>query len=169
MSILLDRLLILARLDELDDREHLELRELVEEAIDTLPPPSRARVRIESSREHDAVAVDGDRALLVASLINALENALKFSDGAVQVLIAAQADRATVAIADLGPGIKEDERELVFAPFYRTAASRASGIPGHGIGLALIAHVMSLHNGSARFADCEHGARLEMTLPLAQG
>ena len=167
MSILLDRLLILARLDGLQERERLELQELVEEAIDTLPPASRLRVSIESSEGDGAVAVEGDRALLVASLINALENSLKFSDQQVRVLVAAQAARATISIVDLGPGIKDDEREHVFAAFYRSPTSRASTIPGHGIGLALIAHVMSLHGGSARFADCECGARLDMTLPVA--
>ncbi|HKP63546.1 MAG TPA: HAMP domain-containing sensor histidine kinase [Polyangiales bacterium] len=168
MSILLDRLLILARLDGLQERERLELQELVEEAIDTLPPASRLRVSIESRGEGDgAVAVEGDRALLVSSLINALENSLKFSDQQVRVLVAAEAARATISIVDLGPGIKDDEREQVFAAFYRSPTSRASTIPGHGIGLALIAHVMSLHGGSARFADCERGARLDMTLPVA--
>lgn len=167
MSILLDRLLILARLDGLQERERLELQELVEEAIDTLPPTSRLRVSIESSERDGAVAVEGDRALLVASLINALENSLKFSDQQVRVLVAAQGARASISIVDLGPGIKDEEREQVFAAFYRSPTSRASTIPGHGIGLALIAHVMSLHGGSARFANCERGARLDMTLPAA--
>jgi len=73
----------------------------------------------------------------------------------------------TASIVDLGEGIADRERELVFAAFYRTAASRSSAVPGHGIGLALIAHVMSLHNGNARFADCERGARLELSIPRA--
>lgn len=167
MSTLVDRLLILARVEELQDRERLEVRELVEEAIDTLGLPLRARVSIESSDESDATAVDGDRALLVATFVNALENALKFSEEPVRVSIVLRDALVTISIVDQGPGIHDSERALVFAPFYRTAASRSSTVPGHGIGLALIAHVVALHGGNARFADCDSGAQLELVFPAS--
>ncbi len=73
--------------------------------------------------------------------------------------------RVLVTIDDDGPGIPEDEQVRVFAAFYRTRASRAGPIPGHGIGLALIAHVAALHGGTARFEDCARGTRLEIALP----
>lgn len=168
MSTLVDRLLILARLDAAPhERERLEVRELVEEAIDTLPAPVRSRVTIGSNDESDAAAVDGDRALLVTSFVNALENALKFSELDVRVALDARAAEVRVSVIDSGTGIAEAERERVFAAFYRTASSRASTVPGHGIGLALIAHVMSLHGGSARFADRARGAQLDLVLPRA--
>jgi two-component system, OmpR family, sensor kinase len=167
MSALVDRLLILARVDGLQDRERLEVRELVEEAIDTLPPAMRARVSIESDETSDAAAVDGDRTLLVASFVNALENALKFSEDGVRASIAVRPGQVKISIIDLGPGIDDAERELVFAAFYRTSASRSSPVPGHGIGLALIAHVVSLHGGTASFADCDRGAQLDLVLPAA--
>jgi two-component system OmpR family sensor kinase len=167
MSTLVDRLLILARVEDLQVRERLEVRELVEEAIDTLAPTQRARVSIASNHETDAAAVDGDRALLVATFVNALENALKFSEQIVSVSIGVHAGQVRISILDLGPGVEDAERDLVFAPFYRTAASRSSTVPGHGIGLALIAHVVSLHGGRARFADCERGAQLDLVLPAA--
>jgi two-component system OmpR family sensor kinase len=168
MSTLVDRLLILARLDALQERERLIVRELVEEAIDTLAPTGRTRVSIESSAASDAAAVDGDQPLLVATFVNALENALKFSEQNVRVLLAIDSEHVTVSIIDLGPGIEDAERELVFSAFYRTSASRSSAVPGHGIGLALIAHVLSLHGGSAAFADCDRGAKLDLTLPIAR-
>jgi signal transduction histidine kinase len=168
MSALVDRLLILARLDAAPhERERLEVRELVEEAIDTLPAAARLRVMIESSEVSDAAAVDGDRALLVTSFVNALENALKFSKIEVRVALEARSSEVRVSIIDSGSGIAEAERERVFDAFYRTASSRASAVPGHGIGLALIAHVMSLHGGSARFANRERGAQLDLVLPRA--
>jgi signal transduction histidine kinase len=167
MSKLVDRLLILARLDVVTEREHIEVRELVEDAIDTFTEAARRRVAIESSAETDSLAVSGDRTLLVATFVNALENALKFSEAEVRVRIAAVPYGVRVSIVDEGPGIAGPERERVFGAFYRTAASRASGVPGHGLGLALIAHVVSMHGGTVGFSDAERGAMLVVQLPAA--
>jgi len=166
MNTLVDRLLILARVDALRDVEPVEVTELMEDALETLPPPLRARIGLPARPAHASVM--GDRALLLACLTNALDNALKFSDGPVRIELDVTSSQAVLAVIDTGPGLDERERERVFAPFYRTAASRASAVRGHGIGLALIAHVMSLHAGSARFVAQPRGARLELALPAMQ-
>jgi two-component system OmpR family sensor kinase len=165
MSTLLDRLLILARLEGQAYVERLELGELLEEAIDVLPHASRNRVVVDAHAVGVASAVQGDRALLVSAVVNALENALKFSEQDVRVVFGRERGLLTVAFVDRGRGIDEPERERVFAAFYRTAASRSSAVPGHGIGLALIAHVLALHGGSARFVACDRGATLVFSLP----
>lgn len=165
MSSLLDRLLVLARTDGLRERERVELRELVEEALENLPRHGRARVVLDCPDECESVAVEGDRTLLVSAIGNGLENALKFSHGEVRAELSLAENEVRVEIADRGPGVVESERERVFAPFYRTAASRGA-VPGHGIGLALIAHVLALHSGSAVFVAQERGARLRLTLPV---
>lgn len=165
MSALLDRLLILARLDGQRHVESIELGELVEEAIDTLPRSVRGRITVDESLDSQASITRADRALLVSALVNALENALKFSQDDVHVRFGRGAGQLTLSVADRGVGIPEGERALVFAPFYRTRESRSSGVPGHGIGLALIAHVMALHGGSAQFVSCDRGATLVLSWP----
>ncbi|HEX5656831.1 MAG TPA: HAMP domain-containing sensor histidine kinase [Polyangiales bacterium] len=165
MTSLLDRLLVLARPDALRERERVEARELVEEALENLPREARARVTLDCPSECESVALRGDRTLLVSAVANALENALKFSDGPVRAELSLASASVQIEIVDQGPGLAEAERERVFAPFYRTAASRAGSVPGHGIGLALIAHVLTLHDGSATFIPQERGARLRLTLP----
>jgi len=162
LSSLVDRLLILVRTRP---REVLggpvDLLEVLEEAYLALPSETRARVQIGTV----SACVPGDALLLQAMVGNALDNSLKFSSGTVHVSVCATETDATVCIEDDGPGIAAEERERVFAPFYRTRASRAGDVPGHGIGLALIAHVAELHGGAARFVDCPRGARLEVKLP----
>jgi signal transduction histidine kinase len=108
--------------------------------------------------------------LLVSAIVSALENALKFSSGPVRVSIEAQPEIALLAIEDDGPGVAEHEREQVFKPFYRGSDALTGRIPGHGIGLAVIARVAAAHGGVARFARREagHGARLEMTFTRAE-
>ncbi|MEY4509732.1 MAG: hypothetical protein RLZZ450_1854 [Pseudomonadota bacterium] len=165
MSTLLDRLLILARLEGQRHVEPIELGELVEEAIDTLPRAVRGRIIVEEGLNSQASVQRADRALLVSAFVNALENALKFSNDDVHVHFGRSAGTLKVSFVDLGVGIAESERELVFLAFYRTRASRSSGVPGHGIGLALIAHVMALHGGSAEFVACDRGTTLVLSFP----
>ena len=77
--------------------------------------------------------------------------------------------RIPLVARETAPGIAAVDRERVFEPFHRTPGARASGLPGHGIGLALVAHVAALHAGRASFVapDAERGARLRIELPLA--
>jgi two-component system OmpR family sensor kinase len=160
---LVERLLVLARQEIMPAPERVDLFDVVETALESLPPAARQRVTV--SLPERETFVDGDSALLVSMVGNALDNALKFSQRAVRCTVDASEGRATIAVQDEGPGIDEAERERVFLPFYRSAKARGSGVRGYGIGLALISHVAGLHGGAARFARATRGARLEIDLP----
>ncbi|MBI5514006.1 MAG: HAMP domain-containing histidine kinase, partial [Deltaproteobacteria bacterium] len=165
LSSLSEHLLILAApLDRVRlDRDAVALSDVVREAIAALDPPRRARVA--SELDDDAV-VRGDATLLRALIDNALDNALKFAPaGAVTVRVSREPDAAVLRVVDEGPGVAPGQRERVFEPFYRTAAARAGATRGHGVGLALIAHVARAHGGDARFEDATRGASLRVTLP----
>jgi len=159
LSTLIDRLLILARPDEpLHTVVEVSLQDVVEDALETLPETSRARIDYRG----EPVQLRADPTLLVSAIASALENALKFSAGRVRVSVKAQGEFALLAVEDEGPGVSAQEREQVFEPFYRGRTGRVGEIPGHGIGLAVIARVTAVHGGSARFIDRSVGARLEM-------
>ena len=65
-----------------------------------------------------------------------------------------------------GPGIAAEERERVFEPFYRSRAARQSSTLGHGVGLALIAHVARVHGGTVTLeSDTGVGTKLTVRLP----
>jgi two-component system OmpR family sensor kinase len=164
---LIERLLVLARQGASRETEHVDLADVIEMAIESLSPCARPRIEVALPQRGALVA--GDSALLTSMMGNALDNALKFSAERVRCSLRVHEQRATIAVHDEGPGIAAEERERVFLPFYRTAESRGSGVHGHGIGLALIAHVAALHGGSARFAHVARGAQLELQLPLCAG
>ena len=166
LATLVDRLLVLATpATKLELGEELELHSAVDDGLDLIPMGSWPRVSVSSESE---AYVQGDRALLASMIANAIENALKFSTGPVSVKLRALSERAQIEISDDGPGIPAAESERVFEPFFRTRATRASGTPGHGIGLSLIAHVSTLHGGRARFLPREHGSSLVIDLPRAR-
>ncbi|SCD32693.1 two-component system, OmpR family, sensor histidine kinase KdpD [Streptomyces sp. di188] len=81
--------------------------------------------------------VDADPGLLERAMANVIENAVKYSPPGERVLVAASAlaGRAEVRVVDRGPGVPDEARERIFAPFQRHGdAPRGSGV---GLGLAL--------------------------------
>jgi signal transduction histidine kinase len=162
---LVQRLLILAQPDSLalSSAGAVDLGDVLDAVRGALPPERRARVQGEAE---DDVLVRGDAALLGALLTNAVDNALKFSADEVRVRIRRAGHEALLEVTDAGPGIAPEERERVFEPFYRSRVARKSGALGHGVGLALIAHVARVHGGSARIdSKPAEGTRLEVRLP----
>jgi signal transduction histidine kinase len=71
-----------------------------------------------------------------------------------------------LAIEDDGPGVPENERERIFAPFYRAPGPRPAGDTGLGLGLALCRQVARYHGGDIVYVAREPaGSRFEVRLP----
>jgi two-component system OmpR family sensor kinase len=112
--------------------------------------------------------VNGDPDLLFLAVHNLLSNALKFTSPGDRIEVRAQEDGAVVAIqvADTGPGIPEDEIALVWEELYRGKGAR--GIPGSGLGLALVRAIAERHGGEVGLRSRE-GQGTVFTLRLPTG
>jgi signal transduction histidine kinase len=85
----------------------------------------------------------------------------------IAVRVERQDAAALVAVDDGGPGVTDRERQSIFEIFGRGDA--AAGIPGTGVGLALVAQFAKLHGGRAWVEDApQGGASFRVLLPLAQ-
>jgi signal transduction histidine kinase len=103
------------------------------------------------------------------AVTNLIDNALKYG-GCARVTLDCSGDRAVVTVDDDGPGIPEDEREKVFAPFYRLEASRNRDTGGVGLGLAVARTAAREHGGDITLGSAESGglrARLELPVSTA--
>jgi len=91
--------------------------------------------------------VKGDQDLLFLAVHNLLDNALKFTAPGDTVEIRAFEDgaRLVIEVADTGPGIPEDEAPHIWDELYRGQGAR--GIPGSGLGLALVQAITERHGG----------------------
>jgi len=106
------------------------------------------------------VQVNGDRDLLFQAIANLMDNATKYTPagGTIRVTLTVKHGRGALVIADNGPGIPGEAHEKVFQRFYRLEQSRTT--PGNGLGMSLVAAVMTLHRMSIRLEDNRPGLRV---------
>lgn len=98
---------------------------------------------------------------------NMIENAIRYSDGDIEVETALSSDKkyAMVLVNDHGPGIPESELETVFEPFKQGDAARGS--EGSGLGLAIIKRIIDMHGGKVKLVNRpEGGLSAEVYLPI---
>jgi signal transduction histidine kinase len=126
--------------------------------------------RVDLELGEEAVpAVHGNEALLLAAILNVLDNACKYSGGATEPvlasLLAEGPGQLRLLVHDHGPGLSPADLEQVFVPFFRAATVRA--LPGHGIGLPLTAQIMALHGGVVRVAsELGRGTEVRLEWPI---
>jgi two-component system sensor histidine kinase/response regulator len=105
----------------------------------------------------------GDATLLAQAIGNLVENALKYTNGAIAVSATQRRDGAIeVAVSDDGPGIPDEEKPRVTERFYRCDAT--GGKPGVGLGLSLVAAIARLHGGALELSDNRPGLRAGLLL-----
>jgi signal transduction histidine kinase len=110
--------------------------------------------------------VNGVARLLRRLVRNLLENACRYSDGEITVILRPSGARALLSVCDRGPGVPPTLRERIFEPFYRLpGASERDG--SVGLGLALVKSIAARHGGSVRCEDhAGGGACFTVELPL---
>lgn len=113
--------------------------------------------------------VQGDEDLLLLALLNLLGNAVKFSepDATVEVRAFEDADMVTIEVADTGPGIPEGEVPYVWQELYRGQGAR--GVPGSGLGLALVSAITERHGGQVTLRSrVRQGTVVSMKIPIGE-
>ncbi|WNG14285.1 ATP-binding protein [Cystobacter fuscus] len=146
------------------DRKKADLAEVVSQSVEAARAEAEVRgliIRLEApAREELWFDPGGVR----RAVDNLLANALKFSPsgGEIHVRLWREREWARISVVDQGPGIPFSERESVFAPFRRLS----EGLPGAGIGLAIVREVARRHGGHAWVEPRQdRGAELVLELP----
>jgi two-component system OmpR family sensor kinase len=171
MGLLVEDLLLLARLDQQRPLEHapVDLLELATDAVqDARAVDPERSVELEVVAAGPAPVVSGDAPRLRQVLSNLVSNALTHTSAPVTVRVSTATGAAVVEVADQGPGIPQEERPRVFERFYRADTSRTRASGGTGLGLSIVAALVAAHRGSVEVLDTPGGgATFRVTLPLA--
>jgi len=143
----------------------VKLNDLIKDVIELYEPLAAEKHLHLTMDTTTPVHASGDRDLLFQAISNLIDNAIKYTpdDGTVDIRLVNRPTGARVEIGDSGEGIPEEERERVFERFYRLETHRGS--PGSGLGLSLVAAVVSLHGGLLTLGDGHPGLRVQLDLP----
>ena len=187
MGVLVEDLLLLARMDQQRPIEHrpVDLLVLAADAVQDsrmIAPGRTVKLDVEPGR---AFIVNGDEARLRQVIGNLMSNALKYTpdESPVEVRLrsglmpghppfpggpAPSVPAALLEVADRGPGLTPEQTQRVFERFYRADPHRNRNSGGSGLGLAIVSALVAAHGGTATVeSEPGQGATFRITLPLA--
>ena len=144
MARVVNQLLDIAELETLsiDPLEKADLHAICAEVAEFAAPLALAQGKNIALSESDAaVWVNGNPEMLSRAIRNLVENAINYSPPGTTVEIVVE-DSGMVRVLDEGPGIKEDERELIFQRFWRRDRRRTEGA---GLGLSIVQRIADTH------------------------
>jgi PAS domain S-box-containing protein len=177
MSRLLDDLLDVSRIvrGQLKlERRPLELREVVQQAVDGVRPPlTERRHRLLVDLPAPRVLVDADPVRLSQILLNLLLNAVNYTREGGEIRVGCQLREAEVVVTvrDNGPGIPPERLEALFGLFTQGAHREGASPGGLGLGLTISRRLAELHGGrlEAESDWPRPGSEFRLRLPRLTG
>jgi signal transduction histidine kinase len=144
MARIVSQLLDIAELESfsIDPQEKADLRAICAEVAEFAAPLALARGKNIALSGSDApVWVNGNPEMLSRAIRNLVENAINYSPPGTTVEVVVE-NSGMVRVLDEGPGIKEDERELIFQRFWRRDRRRTGNA---GLGLSIVQRIADTH------------------------
>lgn len=111
-----------------------------------------------------------DREAIARSLLNLVNNALKYSKEQkyIGVSLYRSSSSVNLEVRDRGIGISANEQEKIFEKFYRCGDPLVHNVKGSGLGLSLVRHIARAHGGDVLVESApEKGSKFTIALPLA--
>ena len=170
MSTLVDDMLLIARLDQGRPLETkpVNLQAIARDAVDDARAVAPQREIALSADK--PIVVTGDDTRLRQVVGNLMRNALVHTPPAtpIEVAVTTEDSVARMSVSDHGPGLRSDQLERIFEPFYRADPSRSRDSGGAGLGLSIVNAVVVAHGGHVTVRETSGGgATFEVELPLA--
>lgn len=153
----------------MQEQAHVGVAETINATRRRVGPLQAQRLNISVAPEVRRARVLGERVALREMLRNLVDNALRYApEGMIDIQAQAiSGDRVALTVTDRGPGIADDEKDVVQQRFVRGRASESS--TGSGLGLAIVRNVATAHGGSLSLRDRPGGGlSARIVLPLAR-
>src|SRR5712692_3083068 len=160
---LVDEFTRFARMPALSPRP-TDVRPVVE-AVAALYRESHPALRLTTRYPDSLPLLEVDPDHIKRAVLNLVDNAVEAVAGAghveVDVVTAPDGGSVQIVVADDGPGIKAEDRERLFLPYFSTKTN------GMGLGLPIVSEIVIEHGGTVRVEDVvPHGSRFTMDLPV---
>ena len=148
-----------------------DLAELVSNTLDTYRGQiDEQGFEFEQSIDPNIPPVRVDREAIARSLVNLVNNALKYSDREkfIGVKLYRTDSVLKLEVADHGIGIARSEQSKIFEKFYRAGDPLVHNTKGSGLGLSLVRHIAHAHGGEVEVESAPgNGSKFTLSLPLA--
>jgi signal transduction histidine kinase len=154
------------------ERSPVDLRTLVQQAIDSARPRAQAAAVELHLETVDVPRIQGEPAKLAQLIDNLVSNAIKFTprDGRVGVRLTARDTMIRIEVSDTGIGIPDAERERLFERFFRAQSALEQQIQGTGLGLYISKAIVDAHGGRIGVDSAPgEGTTFVVELPVGGG
>ncbi|HHZ64419.1 MAG TPA: HAMP domain-containing histidine kinase [Flavobacteriales bacterium] len=155
------------------NRENMSASELVSKAVakmemQVLKKSGELKVDLANSD----VTIYADQFHLTNAITNLIDNAVKYSPDAPQVILSAKKTKEGVVIScsDKGIGISKEDRKKIFEKLYRVPKGNIHNVKGFGLGLNYVQTVIEKHGGTIEVkSEINKGSTFEMFIPKTHG
>ncbi|SHI19938.1 sensor histidine kinase [Sporanaerobacter acetigenes] len=153
LSELVEGILFLSR-DAQPQYSQVNVRSLLEEILLDVEDKAKEKEISMTIKGEDVVVLTDDM-LLERTLLNLIDNAIKYNveGGYVEVSLSESESEVVIQVADTGIGISDEKKKHIFDLFYRIEESRSRVTGGYGIGLALVQNIITRLGGSISVSD----------------
>jgi len=149
--------------------EKIILNNIVESVVQAYKNKAK-RKNIKLVFEHQSeVIINSDAKAIERVLNNLIDNAFKYSpeNSIIEIKLMKQGESMRLAVMDQGEGIAEEDQDLVFKRFFRTATARANTQQGSGLGLAIVKNLVNNLQGDFGVESRrEGGSEFWFTIPI---
>ena len=148
----------------------VDLHAIIQQAVDKISIQMERKLgHLKLALKASQFKLKGDEAYLLGVLLNLLDNALKYSKDAPNIMIRTQNIRGQLicSIKDHGMGMSKEAQRSIFQKFYRVASGNVHNIKGFGLGLAYVKEIITLHHGSIEVeSELKKGTNFIVKFPL---
>jgi signal transduction histidine kinase len=167
-----DDWLTLSRLEQgkgISEAKEIDFAQIVKDVVERArQDPWAARVTLQLRCPETPVSLCGDPSSLDELAGNLVDNAVRYTPagGTVTVELDAEQGGATLVVRDTGPGIRPEDLEHIFEPFYRGQPQK--NIPGTGLGLPIVQRIAERQGGKVEVQTAlGRGSAFRVFLPRA--
>lgn len=154
-------------------RQPASLPEVIKAAARAMGYPlSQQGFKLNVEIEEDLPDVYVDRDALEQAVLNLLHNAMKYSGDSreIDLRLRKSERKAVIQVIDRGVGIAPQEQKKIFEKFYRVPSPENERLPGTGLGLSLVNHIVAAHGGRIEIESAPgKGSAFSIFLPLEKG
>ena len=151
-------------------RERVNVREVIESAAEAVQPLiDSKKLVLQIVASEDVPSVYCDRTRIEQVVLNLLSNAARYTDeGGVTVTLSRHDQRVLASVADTGPGIPQQDLEMIFEPFCQGTSDTWRDKGGSGLGLSISRQLVKLHGGQMWVeSELGGGTTFSFELPIS--